>query len=276
VSATAVVLEARGVCVEYRSIRDDVQAVRDVAVNIASGEIVGLVGESGAGKSTLALALLNLVRRPGRITGGTVKFGDVDLLAMRDRALTAIRGREIGLVMQNPRSPLNPMLRIGEQISDVYRAHSRESRQRARARAIEMLRLVGINDPERRLDAYPHELSGGMAQRALLAIALVCRPRLLIADEPTSGLDVTVRAQILDDLSHTVRETGSSVLLVTQDLGVVANYCDRVGVMADGRIVEWASVDDFFARPAHEVSQRLMAEQRGNVMGAAPGDPDVG
>jgi len=225
-----------------------------------------MVGDAGAGKSTAALALLGLARAPGRITGGSVRFDGRDLLTLTEAQLREIRGKDIGIIVQNPRSALNPMLRIGKQIGNAYRAHNEGSNAAARAQAVDMLRAVGINDPERRVAAYAHELSGGMAQRALIAMALSSRPKLLIADEPTSGLDVTIQAQFLDQMWTTVQDTGSAILLVTQELGVIANYCDRVLVLHEGRIVEDAPVRRFFADPQHAYSRdvlRLYREQGG-------------
>lgn len=234
------------------------EPVRGVSFTIAEREVVGLMGDAGSGKSTTALALLGLARPPGRILAGAVRFAGRDLLALPDAELRAIRGREIGIIVQNPRQALNPMLRIGRQIGLAYRAHTRASEEEARARAVEMLRAVGINDPERRVAAFAHELSGGMAQRALIAMALSARPRLLIADEPTSGLDVTIQAQFLDQMWRTVQDTGSAILLVSQELGVIANYCDRVLVLHEGRIVEDAPVRQFFAEPQHPYSREVL------------------
>ena len=234
-------------------------AVREFAVDIAAGEFVGVLGEPGCGKSTAAMALMGLVRAPGRIEAGSVRFMGRDLLAMPEPERAAIRGRDIGLIVQNPRTALHPLLNVGSQIARVYRAHNRTTRRDARAHAIDMLRLVGINDPARRARAYPHELSTGMTQRVLIAMALSSRPRLLIADEPTSGLDVTIQTQFLDQMWEAARQTGSAVLLVTQNLGIVANYCDRVLVMNEGAIVERASVEAFFRAPQHPYSQRVMA-----------------
>jgi ABC-type dipeptide/oligopeptide/nickel transport system ATPase component len=255
----ATILSARGLSVDYVRPKHSTHAVRAFDLDIAEGEVVGLVGESGTGKSSAALALMNLVRAPGVITGGSVQFGDHDLITLDERRLQTIRGNDISLILQNPRSALNPMLRVGVQIADVIRAHGTKDPKVARARALEMLRLVGINDAERRMDAYPHELSGGMAQRVLIATALSCTPKLLIADEPTSGLDVTIQAQILDDLARGVSETGSAALIVTQDLGVVANYCDRIVVMYAGQVVEQAPVQDFFDQQAHPASRALVS-----------------
>jgi oligopeptide/dipeptide ABC transporter ATP-binding protein len=255
-------LEVTGLRVAYPG----VEPIRDVSFSVAAREVVGLIGDAGAGKSTLALALLGLARPPGRIVSGAVRFGGRDLLTLPDAALRAIRGRDIGIIVQNPRAALNPMLPVGRQIGTVFRAHQGGSKAEGRARAIEMLRLVGINDPERRAAAFAHELSGGMAQRALIAMALSSKPRLLIADEPTSGLDVTIQAQFLDQMWRTVQETGSAILLISQDVGVIANYCDRVLVLHEGRIVEDAPVRQFFAAPQHPYSQdvlRLFRERGG-------------
>jgi peptide/nickel transport system ATP-binding protein len=263
-------LEATGIDVEYRPYSGaPVPALRSVDISVDEGEVVGVVGGSGSGKSSLALALLGLARPPGVVTGGSCVVEGQDLLGLSEAAARRIRGRAIGLVVQNPRLALNPMLPIGRQIVDVYRAHNDVEESEARERAIEMLRVVGINDPQRRFHAYPHELSGGMAQRTVIATALVCAPPVLIADEPTSGLDVTIQAQILDDLQRSAATTGSAVLLITQDLGVVANYCGRVVVMDDGRVVERASTLDFFRRPEHAASKRLLSLQRESELAVA-------
>ena len=252
------VLRVRDLAVGYPTPAGLLQPVNGVSFDIGAREVVGLVGDAGSGKSTTALALLGLVRAPGKIMGGTVEFDGRDLLALPDDEIRSIRGRDIGIIVQNPRAALNPMLKIGRQIGNVYEAHNRGTAAEVRAQAIEMLRMVGINDPERRVESFAHELSGGMAQRALIAMALSSRPRLLIADEPTSGLDVTIQAQFLDQMWQTVQSTGSAILLVTQELGVIANYCDRVLVMHDGRIVEDAPVRQFFATPQHPYSQDVL------------------
>jgi oligopeptide/dipeptide ABC transporter ATP-binding protein len=237
-------------------------AVRDVSLSIAQGEFVGLMGEPGCGKSTLAIAIMGLVRAPGRIDSGTVRFDGRDLLAMAEAERARIRGKQIGLIVQNPRTSLHPLINVGTQIANVYRTHNGCSRRVAWARAIEMLEMVGINDPARRARAYPHELSTGMTQRVLIAMALSSTPRLLIADEPTSGLDVTIQTGFLDQMWQAARATGSSVLLVTQNLGIVANYCDRVLIMRDGAIVERAPLRQFFEAPQHDYSRRVLALQR--------------
>ncbi len=237
-------------------------AVRDVSLAIAPGEFVGLMGEPGCGKSTAAIAMMGLVRAPGRIEAGTVYFDGQDLVAMPESERARLRGHQIGLIMQNPRTALHPLINVGKQIANVYRTHNNCTRRAAWARAIEMLEMVGINDPTRRARAFPHELSTGMTQRVLIAMALSSTPRLLIADEPTSGLDVTIQTSFLDQMWQASRATGSAVLLVTQNLGIVANYCDRVLIMRDGTIVEGAPVRQFFEAPQHAYSRRILALQR--------------
>jgi oligopeptide/dipeptide ABC transporter ATP-binding protein len=237
-------------------------AVKDFGLEIRAGEFVGLMGEPGCGKSTAAIALMGLVKPPGIIEAGTVHFMGQDLLAMPEPERAAIRGCDIGLIVQNPRTSLHPLMNVGTQISNVYRAHNKAGSREAWDHAISMLRMVGINDPARRATAFAHELSTGMTQRVLIAMALSSSPRLLIADEPTSGLDVTIQTQFLDQMWEATQKTGSAVLLVTQNLGIVANYCDRVLMMRDGTIVEAAPVKQFFRAPQNPYSQRVLALQR--------------
>ncbi|MCC5973693.1 MAG: ABC transporter ATP-binding protein [Rubellimicrobium sp.] len=266
---SAPLIEVRDLQVTYRTDKVATRPVDGVSFAINPREVVGLIGDAGSGKSTTALALLGLARPPGRITGGQIRFDGRDLLTLPDTDLRDIRGRDIGIIVQNPRASLNPMLRVGRQIGFAYQAHNPATEAEARKQAVEMLRMVGINDPERRAEAFAHELSGGMAQRALIAMALSSRPKLLIADEPTSGLDVTIQAQFLDQMWQTVQETGSAILLITQELGVIANYCDRVLVLHDGRIVEDAPVRQFFDAPAHPYSQEVLGLRR-SADAAAP------
>jgi oligopeptide/dipeptide ABC transporter ATP-binding protein len=240
--STNTVLSARGLSVQYAN---ESPTLSGINMDIAAGEIVGLTGSSGSGKSTLAYALLGLTRRGAQITSGKINFDSNDLLALSDVELEDIRGRDIALIVQNPRSALHPMYQVGHQISRVYQAHSGSGRAEAQQRAIEMLRLVGINDPERRANAFVHELSGGMAQRVLIALALSTNPKLLIADEPTSGLDVTVQAQFLDTMWETSRKTGTAMVLVTQEPGILANYCDRVIELYAGRVAKDVSASEF-------------------------------
>ncbi|MEZ5100007.1 MAG: ABC transporter ATP-binding protein [Thermoleophilia bacterium] len=255
-------LDVKGLTVEYVSVGQVNHAVNDISFHVEAGEVIGIVGESGSGKSTAMLGVLGLTRAGARIAGGSVVFDGSDMLKLSDDDARKIRGAKIGLVTQNPRGALNPVMRVGAQIEKVYRSHNEVTEEQAKARALELLQIVGINDPERRLQAFPHELSGGMAQRVLIAMALACSPKLLLADEPTSGLDVTVQAQVLDDLRAAVTSVGSSLVLVTQDLGIVANYCDRVYLMHAGEIVEEAPTEAFFSRPAHPASAALLLAQR--------------
>jgi ABC-type dipeptide/oligopeptide/nickel transport system ATPase component len=258
-SATQPILEASHLNVVYPLPGGEVPAVKGFSLSIGEQEFVGLVGESGSGKSTAALALMGLVRAPGMIVSGEVRFGGESILTKSDDELRSIRGNEIGLIVQNSRAALNPLVRVGDQIANVYRAHHHVGKADALQRAVESLGVVGIPDPRRRANAYPHQLSGGMAQRVLIAMATVNEPKLLIADEPTTGLDVTVQAQFLDTLQSKVRDSRSAVVFVTHDLGIVAHYCDRVAVMYRGQVIEEATVDDLFARPKHAYTQRLIA-----------------
>lgn len=256
-TAGGALLSAAGICVDYEGKR----AVDGFSLDIQRGGFVGVMGQPGCGKSTAALALLGLARPPGRITAGQVLWQGRNLLEMDEGRLAGIRGSQIGLVTQSPRSALHPMLTVGAQLAKVYRAHTSASRREAREHALEMLRLVGIQEPARRLDAYVHELSTGMAQRVVIAMALCNQPALLVADEPTSGLDVTIQAQVLDRLWEAAGQLGSAVLLVTQDLGIVANYCDRVVVMHRGAVVEEQTVQGFFQAPRHQYSRRVVGLQ---------------
>jgi peptide/nickel transport system ATP-binding protein len=262
-SSTGNVLEVRDLAVRFPIAEGpDVFAVRDFNLAVKPGEFVGLMGEPGCGKSTAAMAFLGLVRPPGVIDSGQIDFVGDDILKMDEETARQMRGRDIGMIVQNPRYSLHPMMRVGDQIANVYRAHNNVGKREAWNHAIDMLRMVGINDPERRVKAYAHELSSGMAQRVLIAIALSSQPKLLIADEPTSGLDVTIQAQFLDQMWDSCRQSNSAVVLVTQDLGIVANYCDRVVVMHEGTIVEDSDVYSFFKSPQHEYSQRILKLQR--------------
>jgi oligopeptide/dipeptide ABC transporter ATP-binding protein len=255
-------LQVSQLSVVYESLGRTNQAVSDVSFSVDRGEVVGIVGESGSGKSSAVLAVMGLTRQGARVSSGSVKLGGQELSGLGHGGWQAIRGARIGLVTQNPRGALSPVAQVGEQIGAVYRAHHKASRAEARERSIELLRGVGINDPERRMKAFPHELSGGMAQRVVIAMGLAGAPELLIADEPTSGLDVTVQAQVLDDLRQAASETGSSLLIVTQDLGIVANYCDRVYMMHAGEIVEHSEVRTMFRSPANPATLALLAAQR--------------
>jgi oligopeptide/dipeptide ABC transporter ATP-binding protein len=237
-----------------------VRSVRGVDLFIRRGETLGLVGESGSGKSVTAQSVMRLIPDPpGRITRGQVWFEGQDLVALPERRMQAIRGNGIAMIFQEPMTALNPVIRIGEQIAEVLRLHQKLPQQLAQQRAEELLRIVGISDSARRIDQYPFELSGGMRQRVMIAIALSCRPKLIIADEPTTALDVTTQAQILDLLLDLKEESGAAVLFITHDLGVVAETAQRVAVMYAGQIVELADVDDLFEGPLHPYTIGLLA-----------------
>jgi oligopeptide/dipeptide ABC transporter ATP-binding protein len=230
-----------------------------VSFEIQKGETLGLVGESGSGKSVTAFSIIRLLPPPGRITTGRVIFQGTDLLALPEHGMRKVRGAGIGFVFQEPMAALNPVMRVGAQVAESLRAHGLATKSEARARAIALLGAVRIADPDKRVDDYPHQLSGGMQQRVMIAAALACRPALLIADEPTTALDVTVQAQILDLLRSLKREFDLSLLLITHDLGVVAETADRVVVMYAGRVVEQGTVRDIFRAPLHPYTQGLLA-----------------
>jgi oligopeptide/dipeptide ABC transporter ATP-binding protein len=235
-----------------------VRAVSGISFHVDRGEVLGLVGESGCGKSVTSLSIMRLVAKPGRIERGAIRFQGRDLLALSGDEMRGVRGERIAMIFQQPTSSLNPVWQAGRQIAEVLEIHRGMKRKAATSRALELLRMVGIPDPERRLRAYPHELSGGMAQRIMIAMALACEPELLIADEPTTALDVTIQAQILDLMRHLRQETGTAIILITHDLGVVAEMCDRVAVMYAGEIVEQTDVHTLFARPSHPYTRGLI------------------
>jgi oligopeptide/dipeptide ABC transporter ATP-binding protein len=251
-------LRVDGLRVEFNAHGSVVRAVRDATFTVKAGEAVGLVGESGSGKTVSALSVVRLLRPPGRIAAGRVLFRGRDLLMASQREMRRIRGPEIGFVFQDPTTYLNPVLTIGRHITEALIEHMGMDASTARKRALELLDMVELPAARSRLDDHPHQFSGGMRQRIMMAIAISCRPKLLIADEPTTALDVTIQAQILDLLERLRRELGMSVLLITHDMGVIAGIADRVNVMYAGRVVESAGVDDTFHRPSHPYSVGLL------------------
>jgi peptide/nickel transport system ATP-binding protein len=251
----------------FDTARGPVAAVDEVSFEIRTGETLGLVGESGSGKSVTALSIMRLVQPPGRIAGGHVIFKRDDLLTFDDRAMQRVRGAQIALIFQEPMTALNPVFRVGDQIAETLLVHGRATRRDAKARAIELLRAVRIADPESRVGDYPHQLSGGMRQRVLIAMALACTPSLVIADEPTTALDVTIQAEILDLLREMKAALNLSLLLITHDLGVIAETADRVAVMYAGRIVESGPVREIFRNPAHPYTRGLLASMPGGHPG---------
>jgi oligopeptide/dipeptide ABC transporter ATP-binding protein len=254
------VLEVEHLQVDFVTRRGTVHAVRDVSFTIAEGETLGLVGESGSGKSVTAQALLGMIELPGRIVGGDVRWKGESLVSGPHvaRTIERVRGREIAMVFQDPMTSLDPVFTIGSQMSEVLRRHRKMSRKEARARAVELLDMVGIANPAERVTQYPFEMSGGMRQRVLIAMAMACEPKLLVADEPTTALDVTIQAQILELVAELQQRLNVAVLLITHDLGVVAGVCDRVAVMYAGKIVEDASAADLYAEPAHPYTAGLL------------------
>ena len=244
--------------VEFWTQRGTVHAVNGISFDIAPGETLGIVGESGCGKSVTSLALMGILPRAGRITGGTAMFGDRDLFRLSDRELRRIRGRDIAMIFQDPMTSLNPVLTIGRQIREALEAHFDLSKAEANKRVADLLDQVGIPSSEIRLKDYPHQFSGGMRQRAMIAMALACEPKVLIADEPTTALDVTIQAQILDLLKRLVEDRETALILITHDLGVVAGMCERVNVMYAGMFMETGSAEQLFGRPRHPYTLGLL------------------
>jgi peptide/nickel transport system ATP-binding protein len=252
------ILEIRGLKTQFFTEGGVVQAVDGVDFTVKRGEVLGVVGESGCGKSVTSLSIMRLVSQPGKIIDGEIIFDNSDLLKLSESEMTQIRGNRISMIFQQPQSCLNPVFRVGEQLSEVLHIHQDLGKDAGEKRAIELLAMVGIPEPESRIKAFPHELSGGMAQRVMIAMALACVPELLIADEPTTALDVTIQAQILDLMRNLRSKMETSIILITHDLGVVAEMCDRVAVMYAGRIVEEAPVKELFQASKHPYTTALI------------------
>jgi peptide/nickel transport system ATP-binding protein len=258
VNPAEAILEVRNLRTSFPTETGLIHAVDNISFNVRRGEAVALVGESGCGKSVTAMSIMRLVAQPGRITGGEVRFKGKDLASLSERQMREVRGNDIAMVFQEPMTSLNPVFKIGAQVAEAVRIHRKVSKKEAWKLAGDMLELVSIPDPIKRLDDYPHQLSGGMRQRVMIAMALSCDPELLIADEPTTALDVTIQAQIMELLAGLQKRLGLAVLLITHDLGVVAEFCERVIVMYTGRIVEEAPVHELFANPAHPYTRGLL------------------
>ncbi len=251
-------LKVRGLRTWFHTRHGVAKAVDGIDFQVAKGEVLCIVGESGCGKSVTALSIMRLVPPPGRVESGEMQFAGRNLLDLSAAEMSALRGAKMSMIFQDPASSLNPVFQVGLQISEVYEIHRAIKRKAGLDRAVEMLEKVGIPDPKRRAEAYPHEMSGGMAQRVMIAMALACEPQLLIADEPTTALDVTIQAQILDLMRDLQSETGTATILITHDLGVVAEMADRVAVMYAGEIVEESDVKTLFLEPKHPYTRRLI------------------
>ena len=236
----------------------EVKAVRGISFDVNEGEVLGIVGESGSGKSVTSLSIMGLLQYPGRVVDGEILLNGEDILTYSKNQMRKVRGKEIAMIFQDPMTSLNPVYTIGNQIMEMILEHEKMSRREARARAIEMLKLVGIPAAEKRIDSYPHEFSGGMRQRVMIALALSCNPKLLIADEPTTALDVTIQAQILNLIKKLNRQFGMTTMLITHDLGVVATVCDKVAVMYGGLIMEYGTADEIFYHPRHPYTMGLL------------------
>lgn len=236
----------------------EVKALNGVSFSMNEGEVLGIVGESGSGKSVTAYSIMGLTAYPGKLIGGTIYFNGHQIEKMSEKEMRKIRGNEVSIIFQDPMTSLNPVYTIGNQITEVIRLHTGKSKKETYDRAKELLELVGINEPTKRLKQYPHELSGGMRQRVMIAIALACEPKLLIADEPTTALDVTIQAQILELMQELRQKLGMSIIMITHDLGVVASMCERIAVMYAGHIVEYGTADEIFYEPKHEYTKGLI------------------
>ena len=236
----------------------EVKALNGVSFTMNEGEVLGIVGESGSGKSVTAYSIMGLTAYPGRLVGGSIWFNGHEIEKMTEKEMRKIRGNEVSIIFQDPMTSLNPVYTIGNQITETIRLHTGKSQKEATARAKELLELVGITEPDKRLKQYPHELSGGMRQRVMIAIALACEPKLLIADEPTTALDVTIQAQILELMQELRAKLGMSIIMITHDLGVVASMCEKIAVMYAGHIVEYGTADEIFYNPSHEYTKGLI------------------
>lgn len=252
------ILEVKGLKTQFFTDAGVVRAVDGIDFDVKAGEVVGIVGESGCGKSVTSLSIMGLVGYPGRIVEGEILFRGDNLIEMPNSKLRKLRGNRISMIFQQPQSSLNPVFRVGDQLAEVLQIHQKMSKDAALKRAVELLAMVGIPEPSARIKSFPHEMSGGMAQRVMIAMALACVPELLIADEPTTALDVTIQAQILDLMRNLRSKMETAIILITHDLGVVAEMCDRVNVMYAGRIMEQAQVEDLFSNPLHPYTSALI------------------
>ena len=252
------IISAKDVEITFSLRGRKLNAIRKCSLDLYEGETLAIVGESGSGKSVTAYSIMGLTAYPGKLIGGTIYFNGHQIEKMSEKEMRKIRGNEVSIIFQDPMTSLNPVYTIGNQITEVIRLHTGKSKKEAYDRAKELLELVGINEPTKRLKQYPHELSGGMRQRVMIAIALACEPKLLIADEPTTALDVTIQAQILELMQELRQKLGMSIIMITHDLGVVASMCERIAVMYAGHIVEYGTADEIFYEPKHEYTKGLI------------------
>ena len=251
-------LEVRDLHTSFFTPAGEVKAVNGMSFNLERGKVLGIVGESGSGKSVTAYSILQILTHPGRIVSGSIKFDGQELVGAGEKVMRTIRGNKISIIFQDPMTSLNPVYTIGNQLREAIRLHTNRNAEESQARAIEMLQLVGINEPEKRLQQYPYELSGGMRQRVMIAMALACEPDILIADEPTTALDVTIQAQILELMQDLQKKLGMSIIMITHDLGVIASMCDEVIVMYAGSVCERGTADAIFYNPRHEYTKGLL------------------
>ena len=251
-------LEVKDLCTSFFTDAGEVKAVNGVSFNLDRGKVLGIVGESGSGKSVTAYSIMQILAQTGKIVGGSIKLDGQELVGSGEKVMRKVRGNKVSIIFQDPMTSLNPTYTIGHQIMEAIVLHTGRNKKEAKERAIEMLRLVNINEPEKRMKQYPHQLSGGMRQRVVIAMALACEPDILIADEPTTALDVTIQAQILDLMASLQREIGMAIIMITHDLGVVAQMCDEVIVMYAGSICEQGTADEIFYNPRHEYTKGLM------------------
>ena len=251
-------LSVKDLCTSFFTSSGEVKAVNGVSFNLEEGKVLGIVGESGSGKSVTAYSILQILTNPGRIVGGSIKLKGKELVGCSKEDMQKIRGNQISIIFQDPMTSLNPVFTIGNQLMEAILLHTKRNKEQAKERAIEMLKLVGVNEPEKRINQYPHEFSGGMRQRVMIAMALACEPDILIADEPTTALDVTIQAQILDLMKDLQKKLGMAIILITHDLGVVAEMCDEIVVMYAGQISERGTSDDIFYNPKHEYTKGLL------------------
>lgn len=251
-------LSVKNLSTEFPVKKGIVRAVEDVSFDVDQGQILAIVGESGSGKSVTSLSIMGLLAEPGHVAGGSMEFEGKDLATLSEKQYRELRGNDMAMIFQEPMTSLNPVYRVGNQIVEAIRTHEKVSKAEAKARAVDLLRKVGIPSPEARINDYPHQMSGGMRQRVMIAIALACEPKLLIADEPTTALDVTIQAQILELMMDLKEKLGMAIIMITHDLGIVARMCEKIAVMYAGKIVEYGTTDEIFYEPKHEYTKGLL------------------